>query len=132
MELDEPIMVDSAIYIGRLRAGQDIRQELIPYLTNGMLYNCGIVRAEVLRGMKNLRLKNELSAFFNIIPEVPTTAKMWQQISEMAWTIDRTIGGHRPLTDLIIARCAMHVGAVLISPDGHFRDIAGLTVREDL
>ena len=82
--------------------------------------------------MKSQRLKNELTAFFNIIPEVPTTAKMWQQISAMAWTLDRTVGGHRPLTDIAIARCAMHVGAVLISPDGHFRDIPGLTVREDL
>ena len=130
--LDEPILVDSAVYIDRLRAGQDIRQELMPYLANGMLFNCGVVRGEVLRGFKNTRLKAEMAAFFNIIPEVPTNAKMWQLVAEMAWTLDRTTGGHRPLTDIIIARCAMHVGAVLVSPDKHFEDIPGLKLRGSL
>lgn len=130
--LDEAIIVDSAIYIDRLRAGRDIRQELMPYLANGLLFNCGIVRGEVIRGIKNTRLKAEMSAFFNIIPEVPTTAKMWQTVAEMAWALDRSSGGSRPLTDIIIARCAMNVGAVLVSPDGHFQDIPGLKVRETL
>ena len=131
-DFDEPIIVDSAVYIDRLRAGHDIRQELMPYLANGMLFNCGVVRGEVIRGFKNMRMKAEMTAFFNIIPEVPTNAKMWQLIAEMAWTLDRTSGGHRPLTDIIIARCAMHIGAVLVSPDKHFRDIPGLKLREVL
>lgn len=131
-DLSDAIIVDSAIYIDRLRAGQDIRQELMPYLANGLLFNCGIVRGEVVRGLKNTRLKAEMTAFFNIIPEVPTSAKMWQTVAEMAWTLDRTTGGHRPLTDIIIARCAMHVGAVLVSPDKHFQDIPGLKLRENL
>ena len=131
-DFDEPIIVDSAVYIDRLRAGHDIRQELMPYLANGMLFNCGVVRGEVIRGFKNMRMKAEMTAFFNIIPEVPTNAKMWQLVAEMAWTLDRTSGGHRPLTDIIIARCAMHIGAVLVSPDKHFRDIPGLKLREVL
>ena len=131
-DLDSPILVDTAIYIDRLRAGKDIRQELMPYLANGMLFNCGIVRSEVIRGFKNTRLKAEMTAFFNIVPEVPTTAKMWQMVAEMAWALDRSSGGSRPLTDIIIARCAMHVGAILISPDSHFQDIPGLQVRETL
>ena len=131
-DFEEPIIVDSAVYIDRLRAGHDIRQELMPYLANGMLFNCGVVRGEVIRGFKNMRMKAEMTAFFNIIPEVPTNAKMWQLVAEMAWTLDRTSGGHRPLTDIIIARCAMHIGAVLVSPDKHFRDIPGLKLREVL
>ncbi len=131
-DFDEPILVDSAVYIDRLRAGHDIRQELMPYLANGMLFNCGVVRGEVIRGFKNMRMKAEMTAFFNIIPEVPTNAKMWQLVAEMAWTLDRTTGGHRPLTDIIIARCAMHLGAVLVSPDKHFEGIPGLKLRKSL
>ncbi len=131
-DFEEPIIVDSAVYIDRLRAGHDIRQELMPYLANGMLFNCGVVRGEVIRGFKNMRMKAEMTAFFNIIPEVPTNAKMWQLVAEMAWTLDRTSGGHRPLSDIIIARSAMHIGAVLVSPDKHFRDIPGLKLRETL
>jgi hypothetical protein len=61
--LSDPILVDSAIYIDRLRAGHDIRQELMPWLANGLLFNCGIVRGEVIRGFKNARLKAEMNAF---------------------------------------------------------------------
>ncbi len=128
LPLDEPIMVDSAVYIDALRAGRDIRQTLLPYLANGMLYNCGVIRAEVLRGFKSRRLKDEMAAFFDIVPEVPTNAKFWQIAADLAWALDRTTGGARPLTDVVIARCAMNVGAVLISPDKHFEDIPGLRV----
>jgi predicted nucleic acid-binding protein len=130
--VEVPILVDSAIYIDRLRAGEDLPRLLLPQLKRGMLYNCGVVRAEVIRGVKNLRVKTELNDFFNIKPEVPTKARIWQKISELAWTLDRTVGGHRPLTELVIAQCAIHVGAVLVSPDAHFRDIPGLIVRETL
>lgn len=128
----EPILVDSAVYIERLRTGHDIRQELMPWLANGLLYNCGLIRAEVLRGFRTPRLKAEMTAFFDIVPEVPTTARLWQQVAELAWTLDRTTGGHRPLTDILIARCAMQVGAVLVSPDRHFEDIPGLKLRASL
>ena len=127
-----PILVDSAVYIGRLRDGHDIRQELMPWLANGLLYNCGLIRAEVLRGFRAPRLKAEMTAFFDIVPEVPTTARLWQQAADLAWSLDRTTGGHRPLTDILIARCAMQVGAVLISPDRHFEGIPGLRVRVGL
>lgn len=132
MDLSEPILVDSAVYIEHLRAGTDIRQVLMPFLANGMLFNCGVVRSEVIRGFKFPRMKADMTAFFNIIPEVPTNAKMWQQVAELAWKLDRTTGGHRPLTDIIIAQCAMHIGAILISPDKHFQDIPGLKLRESL
>jgi predicted nucleic acid-binding protein len=131
-DFTEPVLVDSAVYIGSLRAGRDIRQDLMPYLANGTLFNCGIIRAEVIRGFKNTRLKAEMTAFFNIVPEIPTNARMWQQVAELAWTLDRTVGGNRPLTDVVIAKCAMHVGAILVSTDAHFRDIPGLKLRESL
>ena len=67
MDLSEPILVDSAIYIEHLRAGTDIRQVLMPFLANGMLFNCGVVRSEVIRGFKFPRMKAEMMAFFNII-----------------------------------------------------------------
>ncbi len=131
-DLDSPILVDTAIYIDRLRAEQDIRQELMPYLASGMLYNCGVVRGEVICGIKDLRLKAEMTAFFNIIPEVPTSGQMWKQVAELAWLLDRSTKWRFPMTDIIIARCAMNVGAVLVSPDKHFLDIPGLKVRETL
>ena len=130
--MNQPVMVDSAVYIDAFRAGVDVRQQLLPYLANGLLYNCGIIRAEVLRGFKSRRLKEDMTAFFNIVPEVHMNAKFWQQAAELAWTLDRTSGGARPLTDIVIARCAMQVDAVLISPDRHFTGIPGLRLSAAL
>lgn len=125
------LLVDSAVYIDLLRARVDVRQRLLPVLQAGALYNCGVVRAEVLRGVINPRIKAGMEAFFDITPEVPTDAKMWRQVSEMAWELERK-GKQPPLTDLVIAACALRIRATLISPDAHFRDVPDLLLRTDL
>lgn len=63
---------------------------------------------------------------------MPTTARLWHQAAELAWTLDRMSGGFLPLTDLVIARCAMQVDAVLSSPDRHFEGIPGPKLRVSL
>lgn len=125
------ILVDSAVYIDLLRAQIDIRQRLLPFMRAGDLYNCGVVRAEVLRGVKTARIHDGLRDFYDIIPEVPCDAKLWREVSELAWTLQRQ-GKSPPVTDLAIAVCALRVDARLVSPDAHFQDIPGLTVLTEL
>jgi predicted nucleic acid-binding protein len=125
------ILVDSSTYIDIMRGGQDPRRELMPYMRAASLYNCGIVRAEVLRGIKQPRELADMEEFFNIVPEVPTDPKLWQEVSQMGWKLGRK-GNWPPVNDLAIAACAMRVGATLISPDRHFEGIDGLTVLKEL
>lgn len=127
----EAIIVDSAWIIDHMRAGQDFRQRLIPSLRAGQLYNAGVIRAEVLRGIKQQRMRDEVCDFFDIVPEVPCDAKLWRQVSEIGWALGRR-GKWPPVTDIAIAACALRVGATMISPDMHFHDIPGLNVRDDL
>jgi predicted nucleic acid-binding protein len=72
-----------------------------------------------------------MEEFFNIVPEVPTDPKLWQEVSRMGWKLGRK-GKWPPVTDLAIAACALRVGATLISPDRHFEGIEGLTVLKEL
>lgn len=125
------LIVDSAVIIDLMRDGKDPRQELLPYVRAGELYNCGVVRAEVLRGIKAPRIKTEMESFFDIIPEVMCDAKMWRQVSEIGWKLGRK-GKWPPVTDLLIAASAMRVGATLVSPDRHFEDVEGLMLRKVL
>jgi predicted nucleic acid-binding protein len=125
-------LLDSAVYIGRLRAGEEVWQQVLPMVRAGELYGCGIVRAEVLRGIKNLRLKKVMEELFDITPEIPTDARMWRHITDLAWQLDREMGGSLPLTDIAIASCAIRAGAILISPDQHFDGIPGLRWQTDL
>jgi predicted nucleic acid-binding protein len=126
-----PLLVDSSIYIAHLRAGQDVRQALLPHLQSAMLYNCGVVRAEVLRGMKSERTRDGLEAFFDIIPEVPCDAKIWRWVAQKGWELGRK-GKWPPVTDLLIAACAHRVNATLATLDQHFDDIPGLRIVESI
>ncbi|MFZ4765531.1 MAG: PIN domain-containing protein [Roseimicrobium sp.] len=125
------LLVDSAAYIDLMREGHDPRQVLMPYMVAGELYNCGIVRAEVLRGMRQPRELADMEAFFDIVPEVPTDPKLWRKVSELGWKLGRK-GKWPPVTDLAIAACALRVGATVVSPDKHFEDIEGLSILKSL
>lgn len=125
------LMVDSAWIIDRMRSGEDFRQYLIPALRSGDLYNCGVIRAEVLRGIKSPDMRDEVSDFFDIVPEVPCDARLWRQVSDLGWKLGRR-GKWPPVSDLAIAACALRVGATLISPDAHFRDVPDLNFKKDL
>ncbi len=123
------LLVDSAAYIDLLRLGIDVRQRLLPYLRAGHLYNCGVIRAEVLRGLKSPQARSGMEAFFDILPEVPSDARLWRYVSHLGWELGRQ-GKWPPVTDLVIAASALRTGARLVSPDKHFRDIPGLTLLD--
>jgi len=125
------LVVDSSAYIDLLRAGVDVRQPLVPFLRSGKLYNCGVIRAEVLRGMKTPAALSGLEAFFDIVPEIPTDAKLWRQISQLGWDLARK-GKWPPVTDLIIASSCQRIGATLVTRDAHFQDIPRLKILEDV
>ncbi|MFZ4774594.1 MAG: PIN domain-containing protein [Terrimicrobiaceae bacterium] len=126
-----PILVDTSVYIDHLRAGEDIRQLLMPFLRAGLLFNCGVIRAEVLRGMKSPAARDGMLGFFDIVPEVPCDARLWHTVSLMGWQLGRN-GKWPPVTDLAIAASALRSGCRLISPDHHFQDIPGLIVLANL
>ncbi len=126
-----PHLVDSAAYIDMMRAGQDPRQMLAPLLKAGLLYSCGVVRAEVLHGIRIQKHYEQMECFFDIVPEVPTSARFWRDVSQLGWKLGRK-GKWPPVSDLAIANAATMVKAILVSPDAHFIDVPGLKVIKAL
>ncbi len=126
-----PLLVDSSIYIEHLRAGEDVRQLLLPHMNNATLYSCGVVRAEVLRGLKSPRAHDGMEEFFDIVPEVPCDAKLWREVARLSWELVRE-GKWPPPTDLVIAVCAMRVNAALATLDGDFAEIPKLQVIDSI
>ena len=124
-------LIDSSIYIGWLRQKQSPALLLQSHAQRGEVLTCGVVRAEVLRGVTNPAAREDLTDFFDLLPEIPTTPAVWNQITGLAWELDRT-GLVLPLPDLIIAACAMSVDAGVVSTDDHFNKIPGLKVRHEL
>jgi len=125
------VLMDSCAYIDLMRGGTDPRQVLAPLLRAGRLYNCGVVRAEVLRGMKIEKRYEQMAQFFDIVPEIPSDARLWREVSLLGWKLGR-LGKWPPVTDLAIALSALRVRAVLVSTDALFREVPGLEVVSTL
>ncbi len=125
------LLIESSIYIGWLRRRLEFHRLLRDRIGSGEIYICGVVRAEVLRGVTNPAQKSRIEDFFDLLPEVPTDARMWREATDLAWQLDRT-GQVLPLTDVVIAACTLRIDAVLVTADQHFARIPGLRTRAEL
>ena len=56
-----------------------------------------MVKAEVLRGMKSIKLRDRLDGMFQVMCFVQTNAKLWDKAWQLAWKMDRQ-GRTIPLT----------------------------------
>ncbi len=125
------LIVDSSAYIDLLRNGVDVRQRLVSFLRSGTLYNCGVIRAEVLRGLRFPAARDGMEAFFDIIPEIPSDSWLWRQVAGLGWELGRK-GQWPPVTDLVIAASALRVGAALVTLNSHFEGIPRLKTLPEI
>ncbi|MDD5261717.1 MAG: PIN domain-containing protein [Methylacidiphilales bacterium] len=125
------ILVDSCVYIDCLREGRDVFEALRPWANRFDLATCGIVRCEVLGGVRRPKLRQKLSEYMDCMLYVPSMGRIWKRTETLAWELDRQ-GKSLPLTDLIIAVSAMETGAAVLSYDHHFNLIPGLKVFSSL
>lgn len=122
------ILVDSTVYIDWLRGRVEPLKHLRPWVESRSAFTCGVVRAEVVRGVLDEEQKSRTHELFDLLHEIPTDARLWVEASELAWVLDRQ-GIVIPLTDIVIAACARRAGATVITTDSHFSRIPGLAVR---
>ena len=125
------IFVDSSVWIEWLRTRTDPRPLLRPWLLRRQCYTCGIVRAEVVRGVLNRAQRERVEALFDVLEEVAVTSAIWKEAARECWEIDRR-GKILPLTDIVIAECVKKCGAWLVTLDKHFKEIPGIRTRTTL
>lgn len=127
--MEKPILVDSNVYIDLLRLGLDPAVELTQQISLTDLATCGMVRVEVLRGIKNPGIHTSTSRFLSVQQNVPTDNRLWDETAELAWELDRK-GWVIPAADVVIACAARRIGAIVLTKDSHFSQIPGLPVRD--
>lgn len=123
MEAD--VLVDSNVYFDLLKHRHDPAKLLGEWAGKRDLVICGMVRIEVLRGIKNLGLFERLSGFMDVMIKVQTNEKLWAEATALGWRLDRK-GKIIPGPDLVIAACAMRLSADILTSDKHFQNIDGL------
>ncbi len=119
------VLVDSSVYISLLRANTDPVRELAGRFEITEIVGCDIVRCEVLRGVIRPKPKAYLAEFFDLLVHVNMDRGAWRASEELAWRLDRS-GRMLPLTDIIIAVCAMRAEAAVLTHDRHFSMVPDL------
>ncbi|MEP6821672.1 MAG: PIN domain-containing protein [Chthoniobacterales bacterium] len=119
------VLVDSSIYIHLLRTGADPVTELAARFEATEIAGCDLVRCEVLRGVIRPKARAYLMEFFDLLVHVTMDHRAWEDTEEMAWRLDRK-GKVLPLTDVIIAVCALRAGAQILTRDRHFAMVPNL------
>lgn len=121
------VLPDSSLFIALLRHGFDPSETLLAHYESTSLATCGMVRVEVMRGLHPSRAQRNLWAFMNVMINVPTTNHLWEQAAALGQRL-RSNGITLKGPDLIIATCALHVGAAVATLDSDFERVPGLTV----
>lgn len=126
-----PVLADSSYYIRLMREGRDPLRSLA--LTSAMrdVAICGVVRMEVGRALRPIERLKKFQAAWNVMLNVPTDNRIWDDVEDLAWQLDRS-GVILPLPDLVIAACAKRIGAVVLTYDKHFQHIPGVRVVSQL
>lgn len=125
------ILPDSNFYINSARAGRDPFRELVAHAENWEFATCGMVVLEVCRGRAQTSLYERFRERFAIMIYLQATSQVWERATHLAWALDRQ-GRVLPGPDLLIAACALHNQAAVLTHDHHFQNIPGLQVLDQL
>jgi len=114
-------LVDTSSWIHFLRHDGDavVRERVRGSLLSGVACWCPLVRLELWNGARGDREKAVLREFEAELPELEISEAVWQLSFEMARRA-RAAGLTIPATDLLIASCARHHGAMLEHSDADF------------
>jgi predicted nucleic acid-binding protein len=120
-----PVLVDSSYYIRLLRQKRDPLKMLAPIAADRDLAVCGVIRCEVGRALREPMTRWKFQNFWDVMLNVPTDNALWQETEDLLWSLDRK-GILLPLTDAVIACCALRINALVLTHDLHFKEIPGL------
>jgi predicted nucleic acid-binding protein len=127
VEVNEPLLVDSSVYIDLLRSGQDVASRLQDRIADGSALTCGVIRFEVLRGIIDRRIRDWVEHLLDEMTDCPLDAVLVTAAAHLAWRLDRR-GIVLPIPDLRIASCSLRAGGAVVTTDPHFRLVPGLKV----
>ena len=123
------VLIDSNVYIDLLRAKKDVVATLYEWaeFRGGSLAICGMIRLEVLRGMKSLKAFQSISSLMDVMINIPSDNHLWSEATDLAWNLDRK-GITIPGADAVIAASALRSGSAVMTSDAYFSRIEGLRV----
>jgi len=113
-----------------MRERRDPAVELMERLPLEDLATCGMVRMEVIRGIPMPKARRAFVQFFDVMQNVSTDSRLWEEATEIAWQLQRK-GFAPPAQNLLIAASAKRIDAAVLTFDSHFEMIRLRTLFYD-
>lgn len=124
--MDTRIIVDTTIWIEFFRKPEStVSSRLKDLLRQRRVLMTGMVLSEIVQGVKDPREAKLVLSSFAKLPYSEMTKERWQQAGEISASLRRK-GTTLPLSDLIIASCALAEGCEVYTLDPHFKKIPGV------
>ena len=125
---DAAVLIDSSVWIRSLRRGgpAELKAAVSWAIGAGIVATCPVVNMELLVGARDASEFDALLDSTRGLPEVAITGRVWEGASRLGYSMRRQ-GHPLPLTDLVIAQCAISSQRVLWHADSHFEQIRRFT-----
>jgi tRNA(fMet)-specific endonuclease VapC len=114
------LLIDTSAWIDFFRGKQNAVTDTVQLaLQLGQARLCGLVKAELLQGVKTKKEKQQLSILFDAVESLPTHELDWEVAGNTLQAL-RESGITLPLTDALIAAIAIRHKAQVLTLDHHF------------
>jgi len=114
-------LVDTSAWIFALRKEfvASVKERISQLLRDHIVLTNGMIRLELLGGVRTEKEFRRLRARFDALDEVEVSASVWEKACRMAFDLRRK-GIMVPYTDILIAACALETESTLVHADAHF------------
>jgi len=122
-----PTLIDTSLWVDftRVRSSLAVKQFIAPFVLDPDAHLAEPVTFEVLRNASAAEAI-QIGRRFQTLPTLTTPADLWIQATHLGQACRRK-GFNVAALDLLIAAIAIHHGAELITFDGDFQHIAGVS-----
>jgi predicted nucleic acid-binding protein len=124
--MNTKIIVDTCVWIEFFRNQKsDLTRHLSTLLREQRVVMIGMIMAEILQGIKDPKEAQLVKKNLEKLPYFEMTRDVWQKAGEISVSL-RKKGISIPLSDLIVASCALSESYSVFTIDPHFDKVPGL------
>jgi predicted nucleic acid-binding protein len=122
---EDGILVDTSLFIEFLKGNKQYGSEVTMLLEKNRVFSTGIIIAELMQGLKNLREEQYLAELITAVNILEITTDVWIEAGNLSLSLRRK-GINLPLTDVALAALAMEHNLSIFTLDRHFEQIPGI------
>lgn len=121
------VLVDTSVLVEFFKGHSRIAEIVSDLLLKNRLVITGIVIAELMQGMKNLKEELSLSDLLTEINQLELTTDIWIKAGKLALSLRRK-GISLPLTDVALASLSIEHNLQIFTLDNHFEQMPDIKI----